>query len=88
MDEPVAKLGRIALAHIDEITEHIVVFNLEAWNIGFVAVAGFHIGDQASAFVAQADELVERRTIALGDKAAVADVKRRRRFQRLGEARG
>ena len=58
--------------HLDEIAEHIVVADLQAFDAGVIGIARLHRGDDQARGVAQIAGLVERCVIAFADKAAVA----------------
>src|SRR5215217_4299279 len=66
--QPVAVLR----GDLDEIAEHVVVTNLEAFYAGLVGVARLHYGHDQTRGVAEIARLVQRGLIALADETAVA----------------
>ncbi len=74
----VAMLGR----HFDEITEHLVVLDLERRRTGLIAVPGFERGDGLAGVAAGFAQAVERMIVIRSDKTALAAFGRRRGDQR------
>ena len=62
----------VLCGHLDEIAEHIVMADLQAFDAAVVGVARLHRGDDQPRRVAQAARLVERRFITLAHETAVA----------------
>ena len=76
-------LFRVGGGGLDEVAQHVVVFDLQRGDPGLGGILRLHGGDHATALVAQLAGLVERFVIAGSDEAAVAGKQRR-----LGHQRG
>ena len=62
--------------HLDEIAQKVVVLDAQLPDFNGIGVAHLQFGHDAAAFVAQSAYLVERRRVALADKAAIVALER------------
>ncbi len=69
--------------HLDEIAQHIVVFDFQRADAGLLGVGRLQTRHHAARFISQSARFIERRGPARRDEAAITRQKRRFRHQRL-----
>ena len=78
----------MARCDLDEIAEHAIVADLECRDAGFIAIARLHRRNRPARIARCGAQFVERRIISIGDIAAIAAFRRRRRHQRAAQPIG
>src|SRR3974390_3937616 len=73
---------------VDEITEYVVVPDLQRTDAGLLGIACLQRGDHAARFVAQCAGLVESGVVTFPDEAAIALEQRQFVGERVGEFAG
>ena len=70
---------RVAMAggNVYMVSQHAIIFDLQRFDAGFLAIAVLQAGYDASAFITQAPRRIQSGIIAIRDKPAIARQKRR-----------